>query len=194
MSPVPAGDDAARRTTADRLAEVTVGAPERLDAPVFLADYDPHWPQAYAGIASRIRAALGSRVATLEHVGSTSVPGLCAKPRIDVLLEVADPADEDDYVPALTAAGFALRIREPDWHEHRMLRGRSPDANVHVFATGSAEGRRMLAFRDRLRRDRGDRERYAAVKRALAGRTWAYVQDYADAKSGVVADILSGTT
>lgn len=177
-------------SSADRLRAATVGEPVPLDGRVLLVDYDEAWPAAYAREAARIRAALHDAALLLEHVGSTAVPGLCAKPRIDVLLGVADPAEEAAYVPTLEAAGYRLRIREPWWHQHRMLVDTDPDVNVHVFAAGSPEVRRMLSFRDRLRRDAADRDTYAAAKRTLAARRWAYLQDYADAKSAVVEDIL----
>jgi GrpB-like predicted nucleotidyltransferase (UPF0157 family) len=159
--------------------------------PIELADYDPTWPELYAREAEKIRAALGDRVLGLEHAGSTSVPGLAAKPIIDIVLSVADSADEDAYVPPLEAAGYMLTIREPDWHEHRLLKGNDPIVNLHVFSRGSAEVERMLAFRDRLRSDRDDRELYERTKRQLAQRTWTYVQDYADAKAEIVEAILA---
>jgi creatinine deaminase len=171
---------------------IFVGGPRpRLDGPVHLADPDPGWAVAAAEVGTRIRAALGVRALALEHVGSTSVPGLPAKPILDMLLLVADAADEDAYVPALEAAGFELRIREVDWHGHRMLRGSRPAVNLHVFPAGTPEPGRMLAFRDRLRAHPEELDDYAAAKRDLAGRTWAYVQDYADAKSGVVERIVA---
>jgi len=136
-------------------------------------------------------AALGPRVVRLEHVGSTSVPDLPAKPIVDVVLEVVDSADEPSYVPALESAGFELRIREPDWYEHRVLKSSTADVNLHVFTVGCAEVERMLRFRDRLRTDAADRELYAAAKRDLAAREWRYTQQYADAKSDVVREILS---
>ena len=172
------------------LQAVTIGPLEFLDGAVTLHEYDPRWPQWFARQAARIRAALGTRVLRLEHVGSTAVPGLVAKPRIDVLLVVAEPADEAAYLPALQAAGYMLRIREPDWHEHRLLRASDMDVNAHVFGPRSSEIERMLRFRDRLRSHAADRERYAAVKRELAARTWRHVQDYADAKTEVVEAIL----
>jgi GrpB-like predicted nucleotidyltransferase (UPF0157 family) len=179
-----------RVTREEELARVRVGPLERLDGPITLVEYDPSWPALYEREAARIRAALGARVLGLEHVGSTSVPGLAAKPIIDVLLAVADSADEAAYVPALAAAGYALRVREPDWHEHRMLRGPDTEVHLHVFGHGSAEIERMLRFRDRLRSDDLARGRYEAAKRTLAAREWAYMQDYADAKSDVVEGIL----
>lgn len=127
----------------------------------------------------------------MEHVGSTSVPGLAAKPIIDILLLVSDPADEDAYVPQLEAAGYLLHGREPGWHQHRLLRGTEPPANVHVFAIGSSEVERMLLFRDRLRAHPDERELYERAKRELAARRWGYVQDYADAKSQVVEEIIA---
>ena len=126
----------------------------------------------------------------LHHAGSTSVPGLAAKPVIDMVLEVADSADESAYVPLLEAAGFTLRIREPDWVEHRLLKHSHPAANLHVFSSCCAETGRMIAFRDHLRRNQADRRLYEETKRTLAARPWAVMQDYADAKSAVVAQIM----
>src|SRR4051812_7868734 len=173
-----------------RLRAVTIGPLERVDGGVVLREYDPRWPEQFRREAERIQAALGEHVLQLEHVGSTAVPGLVAKPRIDMLLVVADPADEPAYVPALEAVGYRLRIREPDWHEHRLLRGPEIDVNVHVFAPNCPENERLLRFRDHLRDNGADRELYAAAKRELAGRRWRHMQDYADAKTEVVETIL----
>jgi GrpB-like predicted nucleotidyltransferase (UPF0157 family) len=119
------------------------------------------------------------------------VPGLAAKPVIDILLVVADAADESAYVPALEAAGFVLRIREPEWHEHRLFKGPEISLNLHVFSAGSVEIERLLLLRDRLREDPAERQLYEQAKRELASRTWEYVQDYADAKSEVIEGIIS---
>jgi GrpB-like predicted nucleotidyltransferase (UPF0157 family) len=178
-------------TTEEELRRVTVGEPERHDAPIHLADPDPAWPALYERVAARVRGALGDRVLMLEHVGSTSVPGLPAKPIIDVVLVVADPADEPAWLPALEAAGYVLRIREPEWYEHRMLRGSDPSLNLHVFGPQADEVARMLAFRDHLRAHADARDRYADEKRRLAARRWRYVQDYADAKGPIVIAIIS---
>ena len=172
------------------LKQVTVGEVEVHGGPIRLCPYDRRWPEQFRREVEKLRAALGDRALAVEHVGSTSVPGLCAKPILDILLLVADADREEDYVPGLTAAGYALRIREPDWFQHRMLRGTDPAVNLHVFPAGCPEAARMLAFRDWLRTCRADRDRYAAEKRRLAGRQWAYVQDYADAKTAVVREIL----
>ena len=173
------------------LQAVTIGEPWRADGAITLVEYDPAWPGLYEREAERIRGALGDRARLLEHAGSTSVPGLAAKPIIDIVLAVPDSSDEDAYVPALEAAGYVLRIREPDWYEHRMLRGTDPEVNLHVFSTGCEEIGRMLRFRDRLRSSPEDRALYLARKRELATRTWRYTQNYADAKSAVVAEILA---
>jgi GrpB-like predicted nucleotidyltransferase (UPF0157 family)/L-amino acid N-acyltransferase YncA len=173
------------------LCRITIGEPQRLDGPVTLVDYDPAWPERYAREAARIRDALGLKARRIEHVGSTSVPGLIAKPLIDIVLAVEDSADEPSYLAALQAAGYVLRIREPDWHAHRMLKGPDTDVNLHVFTVGSPEITRMTRFRDRLRADRADRERYAAAKRELARRRWRYMQGYADAKSDLVGAIVA---
>lgn len=166
-------------------------ATETLNGPVILIDHDDNWPVWYEALAGRVRRALGARVVTLNHAGSTAAPGLAAKPLIDMLLEVPDSADEAAYVPALEAAGFILRIREPDWLEHRMLKSATPAANLHVYTAGCEEIGRMLVFRDHLRRDASDRALYETTKRRLAARTWVRTQDYADAKSEVVAKIMS---
>ena len=161
-----------------------------VNGPIQLIDYDPAWPVAYEDLAILIDGALGGEVISLHHAGSTSVPGLAAKPIIDLVLEVADCTDEEAYVPALEAAGFAFVHREPG-PEHRLLKFSQPKANLHIYSAGCPETLRMLAFRDHLRRDAADRALYERTKRELAARTWRTVQDYADAKSEVVAEIMS---
>jgi GrpB-like predicted nucleotidyltransferase (UPF0157 family) len=178
-------------STQDRLREITVGEPAELNDRVTLVEYDPQWPAQFEREAGRIRQALGDQALRIEHAGSTSVPGLLAKPVIDVVLEVDNSADEPAYTPALEAAGYVLRIREPKWHEHRLFKGFGIDVNLHVFSRDCEEIERMLSFRDRLRNDPTDRELYARAKRDLASRRWQYVQDYADAKSAIVEAIVA---
>jgi len=163
---------------------------EPLSRLILIAAYDPRWPRDFERQAAKIRAALGPRALALEHTGSTSVPGLAAKPVIDILLVVADSADEDSYAPALAAVDYALRIREPDWHEHRMFKGVDPEVNLHVFSAGCPEIDRILLFRDWLRTHPDDRELYQQTKLDLARRDWRCVQDYADSKTGVIREIL----
>jgi GrpB-like predicted nucleotidyltransferase (UPF0157 family) len=179
------------RPTDDEVNAAWVDGAPRLDGPIVLADYDPAWPASFEREAARVREILGERVGVLEHVGSTSVPGLAAKPIIDMLLVVASSADEPAYLPDLEAAGYRLVIREPDWHEHRVLKGPAANINLHVFSEGSPEIRRMLAFRDRLREHPRARASYEAAKRELAARTWTYVQHYTNAKSELVEAIIA---
>jgi GrpB-like predicted nucleotidyltransferase (UPF0157 family) len=174
-----------------RLRAVTIGEPTRVDGPILLAEYDPAWPIRYERLAADIRTTLGGRAILVEHVGSTSVPSLAAKPIIDIVLAVADSADEAAYVPPMEAAGWLLRIREPAWFEHRLFKDPEWTVNLHVFSAGSPEIDRMLAFRDRLRADDAARLRYEAAKRQLAARDWEYVQGYADAKGEVIGSILA---
>jgi len=159
--------------------------------PIQIFDYDPEWPRLYEREAERVQSALGDRVLLLEHVGSTSVPGLASKPKIDMLLVVTNTADESAYVPALESAGYVLRIREPDWYEHRMFKGPDTDINLHVFSSGCTEIDRMLLFRDWLRSNESDRLLYERTKRELTRINWKYMQNYADAKTSVVQEILT---
>ena len=176
----------------EMLTERIIGGDlEQLSAPIEIRDYDARWPERYASEAERIRSALGERVLRLEHAGSTSVPGLPAKPIIDIVLEVHDSRNEDEYVPDLEAADYILRAREPDWFEHRGFKSADKGVNLHVSSAGCAETERMVAFRNHLRLEAADRELYARVKRELATHPWTYMQQYADAKTAVVAEIMS---
>jgi GrpB-like predicted nucleotidyltransferase (UPF0157 family) len=177
--------------TEEEILAAYVVPPAPLAGRIHLVDYDPQWPALFAREAARIRLTLGDRVLLLEHVGSTSVPGLAAKPRIDILLIVADSSDEPSYVPDLEAAGYVLSIREPDWHEHRTFKGPDTDVNLHVFSAGCVEIERMLGFRDWLRNNEADRLLYERAKRELAQREWKYTQNYADAKTAVVEEIIA---
>ncbi len=175
----------------EELRAALVGEAQPSSGPIVLVDYDPAWPQLFAREAERIREALGEHALQIEHAGSTSVPGLPAKPIVDIVLAVADSADEPAYVPALEAVGYVLRIREPEWFEHRLLKGPDTDVNLHVFSQGCSEIERMLLFRDWLRADESDRALYERAKRELAQQDWQYTQHYADAKSAVVEEIIA---
>ena len=177
--------------TEEQILAANIGAPLVLNSGIALSPYDPKWPSRYAALARDIHTALGAKVLTLEHVGSTSVPSLSAKPVIDIILAVADSGDEVAYVPTLEALGYVLKIREPDWFNHRLLKTPNADVNLHVFTQGCEEIGRMLAFRDWLRTHEDDRALYERTKQELAARTWKYMQNYADAKSEVVSAILS---
>ncbi len=178
-------------TTEEEIRAYTIGELRPLTAPIVVSDYDPEWSASFEREAARIRAILGARVGLLEHAGSTSVPGLPAKPIIDIILAVPDSSDEATYVAPLETAGYVLRIREPEWFEHRVLKGPDTDINLHVFTVGCPEIDQMLLFRDWLRHHPEERDRYAAAKRDLAKREWKFVQSYADAKTVVVHQILA---
>lgn len=182
---------ATKETTEEQIRAYTIGEPQALTAPIVVSDYDPQWPSWFEREATRIRSVLGARVMLLEHAGSTSVVDLPAKPLIDMILAVPDSSDESTYVPPMEAAGYVLRIREPHWFEHRLFKGPDTNVNLHVFTVGCEEIDRMLFFRDWLRAHPEDRELYAARKRELAKQEWKYVQNYADAKTDVVHEILA---
>ncbi|HEX2755130.1 MAG TPA: GrpB family protein, partial [Candidatus Limnocylindrales bacterium] len=153
----------------------------------------PEWPALFTREEARIRATLGARVSRLEHTGSTSVPGLAAKPIIDITMTVADVNDEPAWVPDLEAAGYVLVIREsePDWYDHRVFKGPDTNVNLHTFSAGCVELERMVGFRDWLRTHDEDRELYESTKRKLLKREWTFVQNYADAKTEVVDAITA---
>jgi GrpB-like predicted nucleotidyltransferase (UPF0157 family) len=175
----------------DEIRAATVGELRPLTEPIDLVDYDERWPELFRRAAAGIRAALGERALQIEHTGSTSVPGLAAKAIIDIVLVVADSSDEEAYVPPMEEAGYVLRVRELDWHEHRVLKPSDMSVNLHVFSRGCPEIERMLLFRDRLQSNSADRELYERTKRELAGQKWKYVQNYADAKTAVVEEIIA---
>jgi GrpB-like predicted nucleotidyltransferase (UPF0157 family) len=178
-------------STEEEIRACTIGELKPLSNPILIVNYDPRWPELFAREAERLRSVLGNRALRIEHVGSTSVPGLAAKPIIDLLLVVADSADEEAYSPSLTAAGYMLKIRESNWYEHRLFKGPDTDINLHVFSPNCPEIDRMLLFRDWLRGNAADRDLYARTKRTLARQNWKYVQNYADAKTSVVEEIIT---
>lgn len=163
-------------------------------AAVGIVAYDSSWPARYETLAELIRQALGTVVLALDHVGSTSVPGLDAKPIIDADLTVADGSAEATYVPALEQCGFRLVIREPWWYGHRMLRHAAPACNLHVWSPGCPEPARHLIFRDWLRANPDERELYAAAKHAAAEQTVAAggdVETYNANKQAVIRQIYA---
>ncbi|MGH3345030.1 MAG: GrpB family protein [Carbonactinosporaceae bacterium] len=167
------------------LDRVLVGGRER--RAIVISDYDAAWPERFTAERDRIAAALGSLARRIAHVGSTAVPGLAAKPVVDILVAVDDVEAEDAYRPPLERAGYRLRVREPG---HRMFRTPERDVHVHLWPVGGDDERRQLLFRDRLRASPADRESYERVKRALARREWRDMNHYADAKGTVVAEIM----
>jgi GrpB-like predicted nucleotidyltransferase (UPF0157 family) len=165
-----------------------IGGVEKVQ--IKLLDYDPKWPREFERHANVIARALGDTALLIEHIGSTSVPGLAAKPIIDILVVVADSTDESAYLPQLEAAGYVLRVREPEWNEHRMFRTPEKTVHVHLYSAGCREIERNLIFRDRLRQNSNDRKTYEQTKRALAAKEWNDMNDYAAAKTAVIEAII----
>lgn len=161
-----------------------VGGVERRD--LVLADHDPRWHSVYAEHERRIRAALGAAAVQVEHIGSTSVRGLAAKPIVDVLVTVEDVTAEEDYLYPLLAAGYVLRVREPG---HRLVRTPARDVHVHLLQVGDTAADDYLLLRDHLRQDADDRDLYECTKRALLEQDWDDMNAYAEAKTEVVTDI-----
>jgi GrpB-like predicted nucleotidyltransferase (UPF0157 family) len=149
---------------------------------------DPTWPDRFALERTKIVAALGVKAIRVDHIGSTSIPGLPAQPIIDIDLSIKDVDHEEDYLPDLAAAGYQLRVREPG---HRMVR--TPDLGVHVHCCtmGSDWERRHLLFRDWLRNDPKDRVAYGELKNELARRAWLDMNVYAEAKSSLIREITA---
>lgn len=154
---------------------------------IVIVEYDPGWPERYERERERIVSALGERAVSVEHVGSTAVPGLAAKPIVDVLVAVDDP-DDAVVLERLLDAGYELRVVEPG---HRMVRTPELDVHVHVWGVGDGEVARLLAFRERLRASGADRAEYERLKRELARRAWADMNEYADAKGPLIEAILA---
>ena len=156
-----------------------------------IVDYDPDWPRKFETHARIIAGALGGSALRIEHIGSTSVPGLAAKAIVDILVVVQDSRDESTYLPQLEAAGYVLRVREPHWNEHRMFKTPGMDVHIHIYSDGCREIQRNLTFRDRLRRNVDDSRRYEQTKRELAAKEWPDTNAYADAKTEVIESIIA---
>lgn len=189
----PGAPNARPERSAAEIQSISVDILKPLTGPIPFVDYDPSWPALFAREEARIRSILGDRVVRLEHTGSTSVPGLAAKPIIDITMTVADVLDEPAYAADLEAAGYRLAIREdePEWYDHRVFKGPDTNINLHVFSAGCRELDRMVGFRDWLRTHDDDRALYESTKRELLKRDWTFVQNYADAKGEVVESIAA---
>lgn len=173
------------------IQKVVVSGKVEHNQTIVLKPYDENWSILFEREKQRISTILKDKALMIEHIGSTSVPGLIAKPIIDILLVVEDAGKEEDYVDDLVSHGYILRIKEPDFENHHMFLGPDTDIHLHVFSQGSKEIEKYLLFRNYLRAHQEARELYANTKKTLAKKKWKYVQNYADAKSDVVQKILS---
>ncbi len=169
-----------------------IGGPEKRD--ITIVDYNPAWIEEFEKHKKIIADAIGNIALQIEHIGSTSVPELAAKPIIDILVVVPDSSDESSYLPQLEATGYVLRVREPDFHEHRMMRMPEKNVHIHIFSPDSLEVNRYLVFRDQLRKNPEARMRYEKVKRELAAQSWSDMNAYADAKTKVIESIIQSAS
>jgi GrpB-like predicted nucleotidyltransferase (UPF0157 family) len=176
-------DDTAPRRPDVTDVEIVGGIEKRA---LVIVDPDPTWPDQFRTHERRIRAALEATARQVEHIGSTSVPGLAAKPIIDILICVDDITAEEDYLDPLLGAGYELRVREPG---HRMVRTPERDVHVHILTSGAPEADDYLLLRDHLRQDAGDRDLYEQTKRSLVTQEWSDMNAYADAKTEVITAI-----
>ena len=174
--------------TATQRESALIGGFERRE--IVLVPCHAEWPDTFRLHADRISAALGDPALRIEHIGSTAVPGLAAKPVVDMLVVVGNSADERTYLQPMLDAGYSLRVREPDFEQHRMFRTPERDVHVHFLSAGSPEIERYLTFRDALRGSATWRERYQALKQRLAGQDWHDVNAYAAAKTDLIEEVI----
>lgn len=163
-----------------------IGGPEK--RAIAIEPYRSSWPATFQEHRARITDALGSVASRVDHIGSTAVPGLAAKPIIDVQVSVPDVKQESSYLQPLLAAGYLLRVREPG---HRMLRTPELDVHIHVCDAGSDWERRHLLLRDWLRESADDREEYTELKTELQQQGWETMNHYADAKTALISEMTT---
>jgi GrpB-like predicted nucleotidyltransferase (UPF0157 family) len=177
--------------TPEQMDAALVGEPPSRWQAIVVEDYDPAWADRFAAASSLLSEVLGDLIINAEHVGSTSVPGLAAKPIIDIDLVIDETTDESRYVPALERAGYHLILREPWWYGHRMLVSPEGDINLHVWPPDAPEPIRHRLFRDWLRLHPEDQELYATTKRRIARDTADQPGDYSLAKNDVIDEIFA---
>jgi GrpB-like predicted nucleotidyltransferase (UPF0157 family) len=153
-----------------------------------LHDHDDRWAGRYRDHRQRILDALRGHDVEVEHIGSTSVPRLAAKPVVDIVVAVDDITAEEDYLPALLDAGYELRVREPG---HRLVRTPARDVHVHVYGRDDPAVEDYLLLRDHLRTDADDRTLDERTKRTLLEQRWDDTNAYADAKTDVILAITA---
>jgi GrpB-like predicted nucleotidyltransferase (UPF0157 family) len=153
-----------------------------------IVEYDPIWPSIFNAQLVHIEQAPGNQALSIEHIGSTSVPGLAAKPIVDILVTFADITAEADYLSPLLDVGYGLRVREPG---HRMVRTPALDVHIHLLEGKHPRVEAYLQFRNSLRKHAGDRDLYARTKRELLSHEWPDMNAYGDAKTEVINVILA---
>ena len=161
-----------------------LGGPEKRK--ITIEPYSNTWPEMFREQEALILQTLGSNSLRVEHIGSTAISGLAAKPIIDILLVVEDSSCESSYLPQLESAGYRLRVREPEFHQHRMFRTAALDVHLHVYSIGCPEIDRYLLFRNHLRSNSSDRQKYEDLKRQLSLQDWPDTNAYAEAKTDFI--------
>jgi GrpB-like predicted nucleotidyltransferase (UPF0157 family) len=157
--------------------------------PVVIVDYDPHWAKMFAEEEARIVEALRGLDAAVEHVGSTSVPGLAAKPIIDILIFVPDPEAAEKAIAPITALGYDYR-GELGIPGRLYFSGSHPHKyHLHMYPRGHPEIARLLLFRDYLRANSDAARDYAELKRALAEKFRDNREGYTEAKSDFIRSV-----
>ena len=164
-------------------------------APVIILPYDPAWPSLYTAEKERILNEIGQYVVNIEHMGSTAVPGLAAKPVIDILIGVRSLADAPLFIPSLLPLGYDYVNRYEDEmpfrrYLHRKINGEHTH-HLHMVEPDTDFYKVQLAFRDYLRAHPDDRDQYAALKNKLAEKYQKDRMAYTDAKSGFIQGILA---
>lgn len=168
-----------------------IGGIEKRD--ITVVEYDSTWPEKFAEQQRIIKQAVGDVALAVEHIGSTAVPGLAAKPIIDILLVVEDPDKEELYLPQLLAIGYELRVREPDYYGHRMVRTLDKDVHIHIYPPSAPDVERYRLVRDELRQNEVLRDKYGSLKQKLASRDWEDMNAYSAAKTEVIDEIIAAT-
>jgi GrpB-like predicted nucleotidyltransferase (UPF0157 family) len=167
-----------------------VSGTDRPRDPIEVHPYNPEWPETFERWSSRLAGCLAGAATRIEHVGSTAVPGLDAKPIVDIQVSVERLGDEQLYVPGCEAAGLQFRLRDDERRFFRPPSGAVREVHVHVCEVGSSWEREHLLFRDFLRTHPDARDAYAATKRHAAGVWRDDSMAYTEAKSGIILDTL----
>jgi GrpB-like predicted nucleotidyltransferase (UPF0157 family) len=160
---------------------------------LIVADYSPAWPGLFEEEKRLLETVVPAGVGVIEHVGSTSVPGLAAKPIIDIMIGLHDFSTVDALVPAIVALGYEYIPKYEDVMPYRRyfrrMLGEAHTHHIHMVATGTEFWDRHLLFRDYLRANPDASDRYASLKRMLAEREWNDMNDYAAAKTDFIRGI-----
>jgi GrpB-like predicted nucleotidyltransferase (UPF0157 family) len=170
--------------------EFVAGSERAQRDPIDIVSYDAIWPERFGGWRARLAEVLGSTARRIEHVGSTAVPGLPAKPLIDIEVSVDDLEDESGYVPSIEALGVQLRSRDLEHRFFRPFSGLPREVHIHVCALDGQWEKRHLLFRDYLRTDAPARQAYATSKK-LAAKRWSDDRvAYGEAKDDQIRELM----